>query len=67
MLSALTILCVIVQGLSDAAFQAIMHTLLGYVKRDKFVDHLSARLAARLGTVAEVHFSIDTTNVSPMW
>jgi hypothetical protein len=43
-----------VQGLSDAAFQAIMHTLLGYVKRDKFVDHLSERLAARLGTVAEV-------------
>ena len=42
------------QGLSDAAFQAIMHTLLGYVKRDKFIDHLSERLAARLGTVAEV-------------
>ena len=46
--------CGPVQGLSDAAFQAIMHTLLGYVKRDKFVDHLSERLAARLGSVAEV-------------
>lgn len=47
-----------------------MHTLLGYVKRDKFVDHLSERLAARLGTVAEVRsvpVSARAASVKACW
>lgn len=42
------------QDLTDVAFQAIMNTLLGYVKRDKYVDPLAEKLATRLGAVAEV-------------
>lgn len=33
-----------------------MHVLLGYVKRDKYVDPLAEKLAHRLGVVAEVGF-----------
>ena len=37
-----------------------MHTLLGYVKRDKYVDPLAEKLALRLGAVAEVRTAAGT-------